>query len=168
MWKGILIGIGCILLVLIVLGLYFFYMVFKKPVNWVETFRKAANEKRPVVVCCGDSHTHGNCGYDYVGSLRNSDPKKVENLKIAWRCYYEDGLLFNPLLHYLKILRKHIAHIKIYKLSNVNAEIIGWPKHSYIFLYPSKFTSPNMAPCFSRNVPNEHRPLQIQIIPDLP
>ena len=33
--------------------------------------------KKPVVVCCGDSITHGHIGYDWVGSLRKKDKKKL-------------------------------------------------------------------------------------------
>ena len=33
--------------------------------------------KKPVVVCCGDSITHGHIGYDWVGSLRKKDKTKL-------------------------------------------------------------------------------------------
>ena len=35
------------------------------------------NNDKPVVVCCGDSITHGHIGYDWVSSLRNSDDSKI-------------------------------------------------------------------------------------------
>ena len=35
------------------------------------------NNDKPVVVCCGDSITHGHIGYDWVSSLRNSDHSKI-------------------------------------------------------------------------------------------
>ena len=35
------------------------------------------NNNKPVVVCCGDSITHGHIGYNWVGSLREQDSSKV-------------------------------------------------------------------------------------------
>ena len=35
------------------------------------------NNDKPVVVCCGDSITHGHIGYNWVGSLRKQDSSKV-------------------------------------------------------------------------------------------
>ena len=35
------------------------------------------NNDQPVVVCCGDSITHGHIGYNWVGSLREQDSSKV-------------------------------------------------------------------------------------------
>ena len=32
---------------------------------------------KPVVVCCGDSITHGHIGYDWVGNLRKNDDSKI-------------------------------------------------------------------------------------------
>ena len=32
---------------------------------------------KPVVVCCGDSITHGHIGYDWVGNLRRNDDSKI-------------------------------------------------------------------------------------------
>jgi len=35
------------------------------------------NNDKPVVVCCGDSITHGHIGYDWVSTLRKNDDSKV-------------------------------------------------------------------------------------------
>ena len=35
------------------------------------------NNDKPVVVCCGDSITHGHIGYDWVSSLRRRDGSKI-------------------------------------------------------------------------------------------
>ena len=35
------------------------------------------NNDKPVVVCCGDSITHGHIGYDWVSSLRRKDGSKI-------------------------------------------------------------------------------------------
>ncbi len=35
------------------------------------------NNDMPVVVCCGDSITHGHIGYDWVGNLRKNDDSKI-------------------------------------------------------------------------------------------
>ena len=32
---------------------------------------------KPVVVCCGDSITHGHIGYNWVGKLRENDTSKI-------------------------------------------------------------------------------------------
>ena len=41
------------------------------------TFEVPSNNSKPVVVCCGDSITHGHIGYDWVSSLRDIDESKM-------------------------------------------------------------------------------------------
>tara|TARA_S200000501_G_scaffold315545_1_gene307913 strand:- start:58 stop:819 length:762 start_codon:yes stop_codon:yes gene_type:complete len=58
---------------------------------------------KPVVVCCGDSITHGHIGYDWVGSLRKKDNSKVYinagiNADLTWNLNQriDDILKHNP------------------------------------------------------------------------
>ena len=47
------------------------------PENSSSEFSINKENKKPVVVCCGDSITHGHIGYDWVGSLRKKDKTKL-------------------------------------------------------------------------------------------
>ena len=47
------------------------------PENSSSEFSINKENKKPVVVCCGDSITHGHIGYDWVGSLREKDKTKL-------------------------------------------------------------------------------------------
>ena len=38
-----------------------------------DTFKQDLNDNRPIVLCCGDSITHGHIGYNWVGALREQD-----------------------------------------------------------------------------------------------
>ena len=54
-----------------------------------DSFKRDLNDNRPVVLCCGDSITHGHIGYDWVGSLRDKDSSKIYvnagvNGDLAW------------------------------------------------------------------------------------
>ena len=67
------------------------------------------NDNKPVVVCCGDSITHGHIGYDWVGSLRKKDNSKVYinagiNADLTWNLNQriDDILKHNP--DYITIL----------------------------------------------------------------
>ena len=42
-----------------------------------DSFKRDLNDNRPIVLCCGDSITHGHIGYDWVGSLRDKDSSKI-------------------------------------------------------------------------------------------
>ena len=60
------------------------------------------NEK-PVVVCCGDSITHGHIGYDWVGNLRRNDDSKIYinagiNADLTWNLNQriDDIIKHNP------------------------------------------------------------------------
>ena len=39
----------------------------------IQNFINLVNNNKPVVVCCGDSITHGHIGYDWVSALRKQD-----------------------------------------------------------------------------------------------
>ena len=61
------------------------------------------NNDKPVVVCCGDSITHGHIGYDWVSSLRNSDDSKIYinagiNADLTWNLNQrlDDIIKHNP------------------------------------------------------------------------
>ena len=67
------------------------------------------NNDKPVVVCCGDSITHGHIGYDWVSSLRNSDDSKIYinagvNADLTWNLNQrlDDIIKHNP--DYITIL----------------------------------------------------------------
>jgi hypothetical protein len=56
------------------------------------TFEVPSNNSKPVVVCCGDSITHGHIGYDWVSSLRYIDKCKMYvnagiNADLTWNLY---------------------------------------------------------------------------------
>ncbi len=64
---------------------------------------------KPVVVCCGDSITHGHIGYDWVSSLREQDDSKIYinagiNADLTWNLNQriDDILKHNP--DYITIL----------------------------------------------------------------
>jgi len=64
---------------------------------------------KPVVVCCGDSITHGHIGYDWVGNLRKNDDSKIYinagiNADLTWNLNQriDDIIKHNP--DYLTIL----------------------------------------------------------------
>ena len=58
---------------------------------------------KPVVVCCGDSITHGHIGYDWVGNLRRNDDSKIYinagiNADLTWNLNQriDDIIKHNP------------------------------------------------------------------------
>ena len=58
---------------------------------------------KPVVVCCGDSITHGHIGYDWVGNLRKNDDSKIYinagiNADLTWNLNQriDDIIKHNP------------------------------------------------------------------------
>ena len=70
---------------------------------------KLENNDKPVVVCCGDSITHGHIGYNWVGSLRNKDSSKIYinagiNADLTWNLNQrlDDIIKHNP--DYITIL----------------------------------------------------------------
>ena len=67
------------------------------------------NNDKPVVVCCGDSITHGHIGYDWVSTLRKNDDSKVYinagiNADLTWNLNQriEDIIKHDP--EYITIL----------------------------------------------------------------
>ena len=61
------------------------------------------NNDKPVVVCCGDSITHGHIGYDWVSSLRDKDDSKIYinagiNADLTWNLNQrlDDIIKHNP------------------------------------------------------------------------
>ncbi len=67
------------------------------------------NNYKPVVVCCGDSITHGHIGYDWVGNLRKNDDSKIYinagiNADLTWNLNQriDDIIKHNP--DYITIL----------------------------------------------------------------
>ena len=74
-----------------------------------DSFKRDLNDNRPVVLCCGDSITHGHIGYDWVGSLRDKDSSKIYvnagvNGDLAWNLNQrlKNALQCNP--DYITIL----------------------------------------------------------------
>ena len=67
-----------------------------------DSFVRDINDNRPIVLCCGDSITHGHIGYDWVGALRENDSSKIYvnagvNGDLAWNLNQrlEDALKCN-------------------------------------------------------------------------
>ena len=95
----------------IILNIYKFPLIRK---SWQLPYMDASsvqikNHNKPVVVCCGDSITHGHIGYDWVGSLRKKDNSKVYinagiNADLTWNLNQriDDILKHNP--DYITIL----------------------------------------------------------------
>ena len=61
------------------------------------------NNDMPIVVCCGDSITHGHIGYDWVGNLRKNDDSKIYinagiNADLTWNLNQriDDIIKHNP------------------------------------------------------------------------
>ena len=80
------IAIFCIILILYIFRNNIVMNIYKLPLirkSWqlpnmaAATFEISSNNTKPVVVCCGDSITHGHIGYDWVSSLRNIDKSKI-------------------------------------------------------------------------------------------
>ena len=67
------------------------------------------NNDKPVVVCCGDSITHGHIGYNWVGSLRDKDPSKIYinagiNADLTWNLNQRLGDIIKHNPDYITIL----------------------------------------------------------------
>ena len=110
------------------------------------TFEIPSNNTKPVVVCCGDSITHGHIGYDWVSSLRNIDKSKVYinagiNADLTWNLNQriDDIIKHHP--DYVTILigtndaigSQNIKHIQDYYVSTK-----GLPRLPHIDWYASE------------------------------
>ena len=87
----LIITLYCLLCLLILLCLIYFFRnsliinIYKLPIirkSWQLPDMDASSvdlkdNDKPVVVCCGDSITHGHIGYNWVGSLREKDSSKI-------------------------------------------------------------------------------------------
>ena len=104
------------------------------------------NNDKPVVVCCGDSITHGHIGYDWVSSLREKDDSKIYinagvNADLVWNLNQrvDDIIKHNP--DYVTILigtndaigSQNIKHIQDYYM-----ETKGLPRLPHIDWYSSE------------------------------
>jgi len=74
-----------------------------------DSFIRDSSDNRPIVLCCGDSITHGHIGYNWVGALREQDSSKIYvnagiNGDLAWNLNQrlENALKCNP--DYITIL----------------------------------------------------------------
>jgi len=74
-----------------------------------DSFVRDSNDNRPIVLCCGDSITHGHIGYNWVGALREQDSSKIYvnagiNGDLAWNLNQrlKNALKCNP--DYITIL----------------------------------------------------------------
>jgi lysophospholipase L1-like esterase len=104
-----------------------------------------SNDK-PVVVCCGDSITHGHIGYDWVNTLRQKDQSKIYinagiNADLTWNLNQriDQIIKYNP--DYVTILigtndaigSQKIKHIQEYYISTK-----GLPQAPHIDWYASE------------------------------
>ena len=110
------------------------------------TFEVPQNNTKPVVVCCGDSITHGHIGYDWVSALRKKDDSKIYinagiNADLTWNLNerVDNIIKHNP--DYITILigtndaigSQNIKHIQDYYVSTK-----GLPRLPHIDWYRSE------------------------------
>jgi len=109
-------------LIIILYAIYFFrnsiiINIYKLPIirkSWQLPDMDAGsvalkNNDKPVVVCCGDSITHGHIGYNWVGSLREQDSSKVYinagiNADLTWNLNQRVGQIIKHNPDYITIL----------------------------------------------------------------
>ena len=149
------IAIFCIILILYIFRNNIVMNIYKLPLirkTWqlpdmaAATFEIPSNNTKPVVVCCGDSITHGHIGYDWVSSLRNIDKSKVYinagiNADLTWNLNQriDDIIKHHP--DYVTILigtndaigSENIKHIQDYYVSTK-----GLPRVPHIDWYASE------------------------------
>ena len=149
------IAIFCIILILYIFRNNIIMNIYKLPLirkSWqlpnmaAATFEISSNNTKPVVVCCGDSITHGHIGYDWVSSLRNIDKSKVYinagiNADLTWNLNQriDDIIKHHP--DYVTILigtndaigSENIKHIQDYYVSTK-----GLPRLPHIDWYASE------------------------------
>ena len=149
------IAIFCIILILYIFKNNIVMNIYKLPLirkSWqlpnmaAATFEISSNNTKPVVVCCGDSITHGHIGYDWVSSLRNIDKSKVYinagiNADLTWNLNQriDDIIKHHP--DYVTILigtndaigSQKIKHIQDYYVSTK-----GLPRLPHIDWYASE------------------------------
>ena len=149
------IAIFCIILILYIFRNKIVMNIYKLPLirkSWqlpnmaAATFEISSNNTKPVVVCCGDSITHGHIGYDWVSSLRNIDKSKVYinagiNADLTWNLNQRihDIIKHDP--DYVTILigtndaigSQKIKHIQDYYVSTK-----GLPRLPHIDWYASE------------------------------
>ena len=149
------IAIFCIILILYIFRNNIVMNIYKLPLirkSWqlpnmaAATFEILSNNTKPVVVCCGDSITHGHIGYDWVSSLRNIDKSKVYinagiNADLTWNLNQriDDIIKHHP--DYVTILigtndaigSQKIKHIQDYYVSTK-----GLPRLPHIDWYASE------------------------------
>jgi lysophospholipase L1-like esterase len=149
------IAIFCIILILYIFRNNIIMNIYKLPLirkTWqlpdmaAATFEIPSNNTKPVVVCCGDSITHGHIGYDWVSSLRNIDKSKVYinagiNADLTWNLNQriDDIIKHHP--DYVTILigtndaigSENIKHIQDYYVSTK-----GLPRVPHIDWYASE------------------------------
>ena len=145
----------CIILILYIFRNNIIMNIYKLPLIrkcWqlpdmaAATFEIPSNNTKPVVVCCGDSITHGHIGYDWVSSLRNIDKSKVYinagiNADLTWNLNQriDDIIKHHP--DYVTILigtndaigSQNIKHIQDYYVSTK-----GLPRLPHIDWYASE------------------------------
>ena len=106
---------------------------WKLPEMDAESFRVSPQNHKPIVVCCGDSITHGHIGYNWVRSLRKRDNAKLYinagiNADLTWNLNQriQDIVKHNP--DYVTILigtndvigSQNIKHIQKYYMTTKN------------------------------------------------
>ncbi len=133
----------------IILNIYKLPLIRKSwqlPAMAADTFDLEPDNDKPVVVCCGDSITHGHIGYDWVSTLRKEDKSKIYinagiNADLTWNLNQrvDDIIKHNP--DYITILigtndaigSQNIKHIQDYYVSTK-----GLPQLPHIDWYASE------------------------------
>ena len=116
------------------------------PVMDAGTFEVSPNNDKPVVVCCGDSITHGHIGYDWVSTLRNKDDSKLYinagiNADLTWNLNERVDSIIKHNPDYITILigtndaigSQNVKHIQDYYVSTK-----GLPRLPHIDWYAAE------------------------------
>ncbi|HIF30016.1 MAG TPA: hypothetical protein EYQ76_04165 [Candidatus Marinimicrobia bacterium] len=133
----------------IILNIYKFPLIRKSwqlPDIAAGAFELDPDNDKPVVVCCGDSITHGHIGYDWVSTLRKQDESKIYinagiNADLTWNLNQRIDKIIKHNPDYVTILigtndaigSQNIKHIQDYYVSTK-----GLPQLPHIDWYASE------------------------------
>lgn len=93
-----MINVTIVLVFILIIALSFLLFIYamwrgsRLPVSHPNNYISTIENNREVVLCCGDSITHGRIGYDWCGALSNQDNSRIYinagvNGDLAWNLY---------------------------------------------------------------------------------
>ena len=93
-----MINVTIVLVFILIIALFFLLFMYamwrgsRLPVSHPNNYISTVENNREVVLCCGDSITHGRIGYDWCGALSNQDNSRIYinagvNGDLAWNLY---------------------------------------------------------------------------------